>query len=177
MVEPHGRVPGRHVHPGQQESFEILDGTVQFRKACARWFPSRVTSWTYHRFANAGGTTAVVRCRVELAMRMVELFETVAALAAEGRSMRSGLPRSLDLALFTREFRGRGSGRGHARSGPGRHVAARQPHLSSRPRRALRAAAPIPSGAGPRVAADDQRSCRRRSNMSGLGPVRCAGVD
>ena len=25
VVEPHGRVPGGHVHPGQQESFEVLD--------------------------------------------------------------------------------------------------------------------------------------------------------
>jgi hypothetical protein len=36
---------------------------------------------------------------------MEELFETVAALAAEGRTMRSGLPKPLDLALFMREFR------------------------------------------------------------------------
>src|SRR5262249_12944867 len=32
VVEPHGRVPGGHVHPGQQESFEVLDGSVKFRK-------------------------------------------------------------------------------------------------------------------------------------------------
>jgi hypothetical protein len=36
---------------------------------------------------------------------MEELFETVAALAIEGRTMRSGLPKPLDLALFMREFR------------------------------------------------------------------------
>ena len=32
VVEPHGRVPGGHVHPGQQESFEIREGVMRFRK-------------------------------------------------------------------------------------------------------------------------------------------------
>jgi quercetin dioxygenase-like cupin family protein len=110
VVEPHGRVPGGHVHPGQQESFEVLDGTVKFRKGLRAVVAKPgdlvvVEPGTYHRFANAGSTTAVVRCRVEPAMRMEALFETVAALALEGRTMRSGLPKPLDLALFMREFR------------------------------------------------------------------------
>jgi quercetin dioxygenase-like cupin family protein len=110
VVEPNGRVPGGHVHPGQQESFEVLDGIVKFRKGLRTVVAKPgdlvvVEPGIYHRFANAGGSTAVVRCRVEPAMRMEELFETVAALAAEGRTMRSGLPKPLDLALFMREFR------------------------------------------------------------------------
>lgn len=39
---------------------------------------------TFHRFANAGDEPAVVRVRVEPTLRMEELFETVAALAAIG---------------------------------------------------------------------------------------------
>jgi len=109
VVQPHGRVPGGHVHPGQQESFEVLDGTVKFRKGLRTVVAKPgdlvvVEAGTYHRFANAGDTTAVVRCRVEPAMRMEELFETVAELAVEGRTMRSGMPKPLDLALFMREF-------------------------------------------------------------------------
>jgi len=110
VVEPHGRVPGGHVHPGQQESFEVLDGTVKFRKGLRTVVAEPgdlvvVEPGTYHRFANAADTTAVVRCRVEPALRMEDLFETVAALAIEGRTLRSGLPKPLDLALFMREFR------------------------------------------------------------------------
>src|SRR5215469_5416707 len=110
VVEPHGRVPGGHVHPGQQESFEVLDGTVKFRKGLRTVIAKPgdllvVEAGTYHKFANAGDTRAVVRCRVEPAMRMEELFETVAELAIEGRTMRSGMPKPLDLALFMREFR------------------------------------------------------------------------
>jgi quercetin dioxygenase-like cupin family protein len=110
VVEPRGRVPGGHVHPGQQESFEVLEGTMKFRKGL-RTVIARpgdlvvVEPGTFHRFANAGDQQAVVRVRVEPALRMEELFETVAALAAEGRTMRSGMPRPLDLALFMREFR------------------------------------------------------------------------
>ena len=33
------------------------------------------------------------------------LFETVVSLAEEGRCLRSGMPKPLDLALFVREFR------------------------------------------------------------------------
>jgi quercetin dioxygenase-like cupin family protein len=109
VVEPRGRVPGGHVPPGQQESFEVLEGTMKFRKGL-RTVIARpgdlvvVEPGTFHRFANAGDQHAVVRVRVEPALRMEELFETVAALAAEGRTMRSGMPRPLDLALFMREF-------------------------------------------------------------------------
>jgi hypothetical protein len=45
-----------------------------------------------------------VRVRVEPALRMEQLYETVVALAREGRTLRSGMPRPLELALFMREF-------------------------------------------------------------------------
>jgi hypothetical protein len=35
---------------------------------------------------------------------MEQLFETAVALAEDGRTMLNGIPRPLDLALFTREF-------------------------------------------------------------------------
>jgi quercetin dioxygenase-like cupin family protein len=109
VVEPHGRVPGGHVHPGQQESFEVREGIMRFRKGLRTVTAGLgdlvvVEPGTYHRFANAGDEPAIVRVRVTPALRMEELFETVAALAAEGRTLPSGMPRPLDLALFMREF-------------------------------------------------------------------------
>jgi hypothetical protein len=56
------------------------------------------------RARSARDEPAIVRVRVTPALRMEELFETVAALAAEGRTLPSGMPRPLDLALFMREF-------------------------------------------------------------------------
>jgi hypothetical protein len=39
------------------------------------------------------------------ALLLERLFETVVSLAEEGRCLRSGMPKPLDLALFVREFR------------------------------------------------------------------------
>jgi hypothetical protein len=46
-----------------------------------------------------------VLVQVRPALAMERLFETVVALAEEGRCMSSGMPKPLDLALFAREFR------------------------------------------------------------------------
>jgi quercetin dioxygenase-like cupin family protein len=108
-VTPDGRVPGGHVHPMQQESFEVVRGIMRFRKGL-RTVIARpgdtvvVPPGAFHQFANAGDEPAVVRVRVEPALRMEQLYETVAALAAEGRTLRSGMPKPLDLAAFMREF-------------------------------------------------------------------------
>jgi hypothetical protein len=98
------------MHPGQQESFEVREGIMKFRKGLRTVTAGPgdlvvVEPGTFHRFANAGEEPALVRVRVAPALRMEELFETVAALAAEGRTLPSGMPRPLDLALFMREFR------------------------------------------------------------------------
>jgi quercetin dioxygenase-like cupin family protein len=109
VVHPDGRVPGGHVHPVQQESFHVLEGTVKFRKGL-RTVVARpgdtvvVPPGAFHHFANAGDEPALVRVQVEPALRMEHLFETVAALASEGRTLRSGMPKPLDLAVFMREF-------------------------------------------------------------------------
>jgi quercetin dioxygenase-like cupin family protein len=109
VLDPNGRVPGGHVHPVQQESFHVLEGTVKFRKGL-RTVVARpgdtvvVPPGAFHHFANAGDEPALVRVQVEPALRMEHLFETVAALASEGRTLRSGMPKPLDLAVFMREF-------------------------------------------------------------------------
>jgi quercetin dioxygenase-like cupin family protein len=109
VVHPDGRVPGGHVHPVQQESFEVLAGTMKFRKGLRVVIAEPgdtvvVPPGNFHQFANAGDEPAVVRVRVEPALRMERLYETVAALAGEGRTLRSGMPKPLDLAVFMREF-------------------------------------------------------------------------
>jgi hypothetical protein len=63
-----------------------------------------VAPGTVHRFENNAGTPAQVRVEVRPALMMEELFEATVALAREGRTMASGLPYPLDLALFMYEF-------------------------------------------------------------------------
>jgi quercetin dioxygenase-like cupin family protein len=108
-VPPGGRVPGGHVHPAQEERFEVTSGTMRFKKGL-RWVTAEsgdeviVPAGTSHRFANVGERPAKVLVQVRPALRMQELFEAVASLAGEGRTFQSGMPKPLDLALFMREF-------------------------------------------------------------------------
>ena len=108
-VSPDGHVPGMHVHPVQEERFEVTKGTMRFKmgrkKVTAK--PGDVVvvpPGVRHKFANAGDEAAQARVEVRPALRMEELFETSVALAEEGHTTRKGLPKPLDLALFVHEF-------------------------------------------------------------------------
>ena len=57
-----------------------------------------------HDFANHGDRPARVRVEIRPALKMERLFETAVALAEQGRTMLGGIPKPLELALFTREF-------------------------------------------------------------------------
>ena len=104
------RVPGPlHVHPLQAERFEVVAGTMRFRMGRERVVAGPgdvvvVPAGVPHDFANAGDSDALVRVEVRPALQMERMFETAVALAQQGRTMLGGIPRPLDLALFTREF-------------------------------------------------------------------------
>jgi quercetin dioxygenase-like cupin family protein len=105
-----GRVPGPlHVHPVQEERFEVVDGLMRFTAGRERILagPGEVVvvpPGLPHDFANAGDTEALVLVEVRPALEMERLFETAVALAEQGRTMLGGIPRPVDLALFLREF-------------------------------------------------------------------------
>jgi quercetin dioxygenase-like cupin family protein len=109
FLAPDGHVPGAHVHPEQEERFEVVEGTMKFQKGLKTIVARAgdmvvVPPGTIHRFANAGDGPAHVLVEVRPALRMEQLLETVSALAREGRTNRKGVPRPLELALFVREF-------------------------------------------------------------------------
>jgi quercetin dioxygenase-like cupin family protein len=104
------RVPGGlHIHPLQEERFEVVAGTMSFRRGRERIIagPGEVVvvpPGVKHDFANAGDEDALVRVEVRPALKMEQLFETAVGLAEQGRTMLGGIPKPLDLALFVREF-------------------------------------------------------------------------
>jgi quercetin dioxygenase-like cupin family protein len=109
FLAPAGHVPGAHVHPQQEERFEVVEGTVRFRKGLKTVFARAgdtvvVPPGVVHQFEYAGEEPAHVLVEVRPALRMEQLFETATALAREGRTNRKGLPKPLELALFVREF-------------------------------------------------------------------------
>jgi quercetin dioxygenase-like cupin family protein len=108
--QPDGKVPGKHVHPQQEERFEVLDGTMKFklgRKTIIAKAGDVVTgpAGKAHKFQNGGVTTAHARVTVTPVLKMAELFETVCELAADGRTLSNGMPKPLDLALFVSQYR------------------------------------------------------------------------
>src|SRR5262245_5821626 len=104
------RMPaGLHVHPEQEERFEVVRGRMRFRVRRERIVagPGEVVvvpPGVLHDWANVGEQTALVRVEVRPALAMERLFETAIALAHDGRTFANGMPKPLDLALFVREF-------------------------------------------------------------------------
>jgi mannose-6-phosphate isomerase-like protein (cupin superfamily) len=104
------RVPGgQHIHPKQEERFEVVEGTMRFKMGLKRVVagPGEVVvvpAGQKHDFANIGDGDARVRVEVRPALKMEELFESAVGLSEQGRTMLGGVPRPLDLALFTEEF-------------------------------------------------------------------------
>jgi mannose-6-phosphate isomerase-like protein (cupin superfamily) len=101
---------GLHLHPHQEERFEVVEGTMGFRMGRRRIVAGPgeavvVPPGVKHDFANVGPEEALVRVEVRPALKMEKLFETAVGLAQRGRTMLGGIPRPLDLALFVEEFK------------------------------------------------------------------------
>jgi mannose-6-phosphate isomerase-like protein (cupin superfamily) len=104
-VQPHGFVAAAHVHPSQEERFEVLSGTVGFKVGGKRLVAGpgqRVTvpAGTAHKFWNAGDEVAHFACEITPALQFESLVETMFALAADGKTNRKGMPNPLRLAVI-----------------------------------------------------------------------------
>ncbi len=111
FVEPNGAVAAAHVHPAQEERFQVLAGELEFRvgrqTVVAR--PGdrvHVPTGTPHRFRNTGGGTAHFVCEISPALGFEQLIETMFTLAADGKVNAKGLPNLLRLAVIARHHFG-----------------------------------------------------------------------
>jgi quercetin dioxygenase-like cupin family protein len=106
-VEPNGAVAATHVHPSQEERFEVLSGELEFRvgKETVVARPGdrvSVPAGTAHRFKNIGDETAHFVCEVRPALGFQQLIETMFTLAEDGKVNRKGMPNPLRLAVIAR---------------------------------------------------------------------------
>jgi len=107
FVKPSGFVAASHVHPYQEERFEILEGEVTF-KLDGQEVPTRpgdvvlVPAGKKHQFWNAGDTEARFACKVSPALGFEGLIETMFSLAQDGKTNRKGMPNLLRLAVIAR---------------------------------------------------------------------------
>ena len=105
-----GHVPGMHIHPLQEERFEVTSGRMKFRYGLKTIVAEAgesvmVPAGKIHSFAQYGDEPSQCRVEIRPALKMEQLFETTVRLAREGRTNRQGMPKPLDLALFVEEFK------------------------------------------------------------------------
>jgi len=105
FVKPNGFVAAAHVHPDQEERFEVLRGSVGFKVGRDKLVagPGRritVPAGTPHRFWNAGEDVAHFVCEIRPALQFESLIETMFALANDGKTNRKGMPNLLHLAVI-----------------------------------------------------------------------------
>src|ERR1043166_4345590 len=79
-VQPHGFVAAAHVHPSQEERFEVLRGTVGFKiggKELVAGPGQRLTvpAGTRHKFWHAGDDVAHFVCEIRPALQFESLLE------------------------------------------------------------------------------------------------------
>jgi quercetin dioxygenase-like cupin family protein len=104
-VQPNGFVAAAHVHPSQEERFEVLRGSVGFRVGREKIVagPGKrltVPAGTPHKFWNAGDEVAHFVCEIRPALQFESLIETMFSLAADGKTNRKGMPNPLHLAVI-----------------------------------------------------------------------------
>jgi quercetin dioxygenase-like cupin family protein len=107
FLKPDAFVAAAHVHPSQEERFQVLRGTVGFklgRKKILAGPGQRITvpAGTAHKFWNAGEEEAHFVCEVRPAMQFEQLIETMFGLAADGKTNRKGMPNPLHLAVIAK---------------------------------------------------------------------------
>lgn len=105
-----GYVAAAHIHPLQEETFEVLEGSVRITIGGneiiavpgARY---AVPPGVSHRIVNHTAQGAHLFSTLEPALRSDELLETVWGLATDGRTNRRGYPNILQAAVTGVEFR------------------------------------------------------------------------
>jgi quercetin dioxygenase-like cupin family protein len=107
FVKPSGFVAAAHVHPFQQERFQILEGSVTFR-IDHQELPSvpgdaiLIAPGRSHQFWNAGAEEARFACEVRPALDFEQLIETMFSLAQAGKTNKEGMPNPLRLAVIAK---------------------------------------------------------------------------
>lgn len=110
-MQPGAFVAAEHIHPRQEERFEVIAGALRGRvegKALAAGPGTTVvvSPGVPHIWWNAGDTELHVRVEVRPALEFERFFETFFGLAQAGKvSPKTGLPNPFQLALIMRAHR------------------------------------------------------------------------
>jgi quercetin dioxygenase-like cupin family protein len=109
IFAPGGFVPAAHLHPQQEERFEVLSGSPRFRigeeeRAARPGETLVVPPGVPHTWWNAGEDETRVVVEVRPALRTEVIFETHYGLARDGKLNKKALPNPLSAAVLAQEF-------------------------------------------------------------------------
>jgi quercetin dioxygenase-like cupin family protein len=109
FAQPGGSVAAAHVHPNQEERFEVLSGTLRLRvegeeRLLSPGDVAVITAGRSHVWWNAGEEDVHVLGEFRPALRTEVFFETFFGLASDGKTNRKGLPNPIHLAVLMREY-------------------------------------------------------------------------
>jgi quercetin dioxygenase-like cupin family protein len=106
---PGGSPPPAHLHPEQDEHFEVLEGELHVKVAgqertLVAGEVLDIPRGTPHQMWNPGGEIARVSWRTSPAGRTQEWFATLDELQRSGRVGRNGMPGPLAFAAYLTEY-------------------------------------------------------------------------
>ena len=111
LVEPRGFAAAEHVHPKQEERFEILSGTLRYRVNGAERDAGAgeelvIPKGVPHVWENAGEEDLHMIIEFRPALRSEEFFESYFGLGQDGKTNpKTGLPSPIRMAVLLHEFR------------------------------------------------------------------------
>ena len=103
-------MPLAHVHPKQEERFEIVSGRARIRvgrrlRRASAGESVVVPRGVVHRLWNGGEDELHVLVEFRPALRTEEGFEQLFGLARDGKLSRRGFPHPLQIAVMAKEYR------------------------------------------------------------------------
>ena len=110
VYSPHGTSPVRHLHPSQDEHFEVLEGELTVRTPAGQRTLSRgdtidIPRGTPHQMWNDGEVPARARWQTSPAGRTEQWFRDIDAIHRSGRVRRNGMPGPLAFGAMLTRYR------------------------------------------------------------------------
>jgi quercetin dioxygenase-like cupin family protein len=107
---PRGTPPPRHLHPSQDERFEVLKGTLQVRvdgeeRPLSTGEVIEIPRRAVHQMWNAGDAPARVAWRTTPPGRTEQWFRAIDVMHRSGRVGANGMPGPLAFAVLLSEYR------------------------------------------------------------------------
>ena len=108
-LRPHGFVNAEHIHPIQEEAFEVTRGTIRFRidgqeVDAATGQKMVIPPGTRHILWNASDEEASMTVWLRPALKTERAFETFFGLARDGKTNKRGLPNIFQTAVLVADY-------------------------------------------------------------------------